>query len=336
MAQQGAFIPSSATSTFPGCALSCSQLLQAQALCLPPNQAQSTQIVYDNCFCQSPLLAAFATTPDSICVAECSIESDRDELRAWFENFCAQVASGVDPTTVTASAATNTPVIATSTISITSGTLAATVTATGSSSHASHGSQSWFAGHWQWVLMLIILALGFLALTFLAIWLKRRHRRKVEARRAVASGFTQDPEKRATRDIGRSATPDLWGPHQMMQATQGYGYTTEGIPEPQPESSKRASRRARKEESTRDPEKEIIETTDKSRSASATRPSIKRARPSELEQNARLIGAADRRSKSKKKRDKSLGPDDKDVEAMPKGAPVDTKGPDEITTIGKT
>lgn len=321
MTQQGAIIPTTASSTFPGCALSCAQLLQAQNTCLPPNQPQSSQLVYDQCFCNSPFLSAFATTPDATCVAECQIEADRQVLRAWFQNFCAQVANGNDPTTTTSTVPAGTPVIATSTISITSGTLAATVTATGSASTPSHAPQSWIQGHWQWVLMLAILAIGLTGLAFLAVWLKRRHRRKVEARRAVASGFTQDPEKRAPNDPRQSATPDLWGPHQMMQATQGYGYATEGNSEIHPESSKRASHRGRKAGTSRDPDKEILEVTEATLSHVATRPSMKRARPSELEHNARLIGAADRRSKSRKKLNKDHGSSEKDIEAMPKELP---------------
>jgi len=69
--------------------------------------------------------------------------------------------------------------------------------------------------------MLGILAVGLAFLTWLAIWLKRRHRRKVEERRAAVSGFPGPNEK---RDGARSATPDLWGPHQHMHHTKGWEY----------------------------------------------------------------------------------------------------------------
>lgn len=286
---------------------------------MPPNQPQSSQFVYDQCFCNSVLLTAFATTPDAICVAECQIQTDRQVLRSWYNNFCAQVRNGVDPTTTTSTAPAGTPVVATSTISISSGTVAATVTATSSATNtgASHADQTWIAGHWKWVLMLAILVIGLAGLTFLAVWLKRRHRRKLEAQRAAASGFGYDPEKRPANDPRRSATPDLWGPHQMMQATQGYGYTAEGVEEPGPEPGpgKRTSRKMRKVESTAQPARDDIEITEVDRGRVGTRPSMKRARPSELETNARLIGAADRRSKTKHKQKNDHEVYDKEVEA---------------------
>ena len=65
--------------------------------------------------------------------------------------------------------------------------------------------------HWQWILMVVILILGLGALAWLLVWLKKRHRRKVDERRAQLGGFPTEREKAAG---ARSATPDLWGPHQ--------------------------------------------------------------------------------------------------------------------------
>ncbi|KAK5100712.1 hypothetical protein LTR24_000858 [Lithohypha guttulata] len=141
------------------------------------------------------------------------------------------------------------------------------------------------------------MAVGLGLLAWLAVWWKRRRNRKLEVQRAAASGFSYDPEKRPATGPKRAATPDLWGPHQMMQATQGYGYTT------QPPND----------------ESDVIEIQEIDRTMSP-RPPNKRARPSELEINARMIGAADRRSKSREK--SRNGPRDKDVESglpeMPK------------------
>lgn len=60
--------------------------------------------------------------------------------------------------------------------------------------------------------MVGILALGLALLAWFCVWLKRRHRRKVDERRAAASGFPTAAEKRGG---AQSATPDLWGPHQV-------------------------------------------------------------------------------------------------------------------------
>jgi len=65
--------------------------------------------------------------------------------------------------------------------------------------------------------MLAILLVGFIGLAWLGIWLKRRHRKKVEERRAASSGFPSASEK---RDGARAATPDLWGPHQVSASPE--------------------------------------------------------------------------------------------------------------------
>jgi len=160
-------------------------------------------------------------------------------------------------------------------------------------------------------MMLGILAVGLAFLAWLAVWWKRRHRRKLEAQRAAASGFNYDPEKRPANDPRRSATPDLWGPHQMMQATQGYGYATEVINDA---SGTRKSKKYRGAETSRGIDPDVIEIQDMGKETMSSRPSNKRARPSELEVNARMIGAADRRSKSRGK-GQGQGTSEKEIEA---------------------
>ncbi|KAK5082695.1 hypothetical protein LTR05_006575 [Lithohypha guttulata] len=294
-------VPTSASASFPGCALSCTTLLQAEQICMPPNQPQAGQLVYDQCFCNSAFLTPFATTADGVCVTECAIPSDRLRLQSWFNNFCAQVSSGVDPTTLTATSSQAAATTVTTTSTATSGTVTVTPTSTSASSSSSSPdqNQSWIEGHWKWILMLVILAIGLALLAWLAVWLKRRHRRKLENLRATASGFSYDPEKRPANGIRRSATPDLWGPHQMMQATQGYGYASDEIVQAPKED--RHNRSHRGTEAVSRPEKDVIEIADIEKNAASLRPSNKRARPSELEVNARMIGAADRRSKSRTK-----------------------------------
>ncbi|KIV77872.1 hypothetical protein PV11_09650 [Exophiala sideris] len=217
-------VPTSASSTFPSCAVSCAVLLQAQTQCIPPAVATTNDLTYENCFCQSSLLSAPYSSPDAICTSECTAESDRTELQTWFENFCSEVGQGIDPLTTTA--ATPTPT-ATTIVTITS-TRPPTITATGtgnSATSATTSNKSWISTHWKWILMLGILVVAFALLTWGAIWLKRRHRRKVEERRAAMSGFPAANEKGGNR----AATPDLWGPHQHMQHTNGFEYSNPSI-----------------------------------------------------------------------------------------------------------
>ena len=74
--------------------------------------------------------------------------------------------------------------------------------------------------------MIGVLVVGFAILAGLALWLKRRHRRKVEQNRAVASGFPANQEKRG-RSASSAALEDMFGPHQHQDLTQGYNYTTD-------------------------------------------------------------------------------------------------------------
>jgi len=200
-------IPTSATSSFPACAVSCAVLQQAQTNCQP--QA-TTQLNFENCFCQEPTLAALYSTPDAICAAECPTASDRTLLQSWYSSFCQQVGQGIDPLTAVASASTTMVTITSTSSSVP----APTITGSGSTAAANRGDgESWISGHWQWILMLAILAIGFGLIAWGAIWLKKRHEQKLDQRRAAMSGFPSEAEKR--RDGARSATPDLWGPHQV-------------------------------------------------------------------------------------------------------------------------
>lgn len=85
--------------------------------------------------------------------------------------------------------------------------------------------------------MVVVLAIGLGALAWLLTFLKKRHRRKVNERRAQLGGFPTEREKAAG---ATAATPELWGPHQVsdtghnissfpdrtkhMHATQGWEY----------------------------------------------------------------------------------------------------------------
>jgi hypothetical protein len=135
-------IPSSGTSSFPACAVSCAVLTQAQTACQP--QA-TTQLAFENCFCQSPTLAALYSTPDAVCAAECPTESDRTLLQSWYSGFCQKVGQGVDPLTVvapTTTLVTSTAAAPTPTITK-AGTFAASQNETGKDWYASSCILHW-------------------------------------------------------------------------------------------------------------------------------------------------------------------------------------------------
>ena len=72
--------------------------------------------------------------------------------------------------------------------------------------------------------MLAILLVSLCLLALLAVYLKKRHRRKIDVQLAIASGFpvVSDRNGATSADIvGR----DMWGPHQHMEHTRGWEYS---------------------------------------------------------------------------------------------------------------
>jgi hypothetical protein len=136
------FLPTGASGNFPACAASCALLQQIETTCLTQTGQQATGLAAENCFCQSGSLQPLYSTPDAICTAECTSETDRGSLRTWFTSFCAQVGQGVDPNASTATTATPTTGATTGT-----NTNAPTATSGGSAiadQHRTSGSQSWY------------------------------------------------------------------------------------------------------------------------------------------------------------------------------------------------
>lgn len=131
-------VPIAASNAFPACALSCTPLLQAQGGCVPPAAPVTDQAVYVSCFCQSTLIAALHSSPDGTCDSWCTVESDRQELMAWYNSLCAAGGAATLPATTITS-----PVAGpqTTVVYITS-TAVPTTTATPTTSSSSDSSSS--------------------------------------------------------------------------------------------------------------------------------------------------------------------------------------------------
>lgn len=143
LASAQVLVPQAASNSFPACALSCPTLLSAQGGCVPPAAPVTDQAIYVSCFCQSSLLITLHTSPDGTCDSVCTVESDRQELMAWYNNFCASGGSGSVASTSTVAAPQTTIVYITSTSAPTS-TASPT---SGASSISSGGSNSWYDNH---------------------------------------------------------------------------------------------------------------------------------------------------------------------------------------------
>ncbi|KAL2815646.1 hypothetical protein BDW59DRAFT_153767 [Aspergillus cavernicola] len=169
LAQDVSLRPSAASATFPACGLTCTQLTQADDGCTPPTVQVTNRQTYVSCFCQSDLLRNFQTTADGTCDETCTTPADRQLLQQWYVNFCN---SGGN----TGNSGTNTD----SDEDTEDNTNSNTTSPADSSASPVAGSrnpapQSWLDGHYQWIIMIVILVVGFAALAVLGVWLKRRH-----------------------------------------------------------------------------------------------------------------------------------------------------------------
>lgn len=71
-------------------------------------------------------------------------------------------------------------------------------------------AQTWFQGHWKWIVMLIVMIIAIVGGWVGAIFLRRRYILKKE------------------REI-EMKPPVAWGPHQMQGATGGYNYESGAV-----------------------------------------------------------------------------------------------------------
>ncbi|KAL4999328.1 hypothetical protein BDV10DRAFT_165207 [Aspergillus recurvatus] len=165
--------PTAASSSFPACGLTCSVLAQADDSCTPPTAQVTNQETYVSCFCQSDLLKNFQTTADGTCDDTCTSSDDRQLLQQWYVDFCN---SGGDTESNSGTAEDSTSSSSSGNNSST-GNNNATSSANSAASHRA-GPQSWWDGHYQWVIMVIVLAVGFTAIAIVGVWLKRRHDKK--------------------------------------------------------------------------------------------------------------------------------------------------------------
>jgi hypothetical protein len=75
--------------------------------------------------------------------------------------------------------------------------------------------------------MLGILLVGLGLIALIAVYLKRRHRRKLDEKRASLSGLPSAPSAGHGRAPTPTPGPELWGPHQHMAHTRGWEYNHE-------------------------------------------------------------------------------------------------------------
>ncbi|RMJ28625.1 integral membrane protein [Aspergillus sp. HF37] len=169
LSQSVTLLPSSASDSFPACGLSCTVLQKAQDGCVPPAAPKTGQSTYVSCFCESALISPLHSNPNSVCQDVCKSASDRSLLQDWYNNFCAsggKIHKANDGKTSGDK---------TSDRKTSGSPSSAASTSTATSNETSSAPSSWWSSHYQWVIMLIVLAVAFTAIAVGGVYIKRRH-----------------------------------------------------------------------------------------------------------------------------------------------------------------
>lgn len=201
-AADGTIVPF--TSVLPACASLCGPLFDVQGACSPPVVAA----VSVSCFCSDARLKPFLTGTagvETVCgAASCQDAADLAKIQSWYETECGDTTTS--STTMSGSTVTGAST-ATSTLAASKSTTAAQGWYVNSFYLATSGAANIpnlrFAGHWRWVVFIIVVVLGLAIVWICAALLRRRYIRKKE------------------REI-EMRPPVAWGPHQMQAATAGY------------------------------------------------------------------------------------------------------------------
>ncbi|KAB2571381.1 hypothetical protein DBV05_g9949 [Lasiodiplodia theobromae] len=180
-------------SALPSCASNCEPFFKAQDGCLPSGGAPvSNQQTYVSCFCQSAMLTNFRAGSGIECTGACPSVNDQTAIQQWYVNFCksgggvnTQASSATSSSTTTSSTAP-TSSAPDSTATRNSNSVINDYDGDGDPSNNYEGS--WISAHWKWVLMLIIIFFAMVFFSIFGMWLKRRHRKKQDAKRANLSG----------------------------------------------------------------------------------------------------------------------------------------------------
>ncbi|PYI15794.1 hypothetical protein BO86DRAFT_395697 [Aspergillus japonicus CBS 114.51] len=206
-AQTVAILPSAASSSFPSCGLTCSVLLQAQSDCLPPAAPQTDSATYASCFCHSHNLTELHTSSNAVCDDTCTNASDRSLIQTWYNNYCAVGASLADADTTNKEEEKWQAHSAQSVTKI-------------RAYRRTAASNAWWSTHYKWVIMVIILVVGFSIISVVGVWAKRRHDRKYPGLyHAAATGGTDSALLAARQqEIGPAPGPDTRAPGQFMPA----------------------------------------------------------------------------------------------------------------------
>ncbi|KAH6608465.1 hypothetical protein Trco_001811 [Trichoderma cornu-damae] len=164
-------VPFGNRAALPECAVSCGHLYDANGACVPPAVPTNSPAVYTSCFCADPRLAAFSTTTGGVCDSACTADPNGlASITQWYHSIC-NIQNVAAPTSATT----------------TTTTTSESSSGTNSSQRTSQPSGDWISGHWQWVVMLVILVVGITSIWIGACIWRRRYVRNRERRRQAGN-----------------------------------------------------------------------------------------------------------------------------------------------------
>ncbi|CAK4034416.1 Hypothetical predicted protein [Lecanosticta acicola] len=230
-AQQG--VLSNGNSQLPQCAQSCALLQQAAQACSGTDTANEQVWI---CFCQSAYLKNLYQSATGVCDSACTNQADLQQVSTWYKSNCG-TDNGASEHAGDAAASSTTVAAASSTSGAASAAATPSASSGSSSSNRSKTSSTqsgdWWSNHYQWIVMLIVLAIAFPIMGFLAAWLKRRHDRKQDQ---IREGFNAGITSRSAGPMGNhennssAVAPAAVGesgqssPKRTRDAFMPYGY----------------------------------------------------------------------------------------------------------------
>ncbi|CAG8890526.1 unnamed protein product [Penicillium egyptiacum] len=186
-------LPTSASSKFPQCGLTCTTLTGAQTSCESGDASSWT-----SCFCQSSLLTGLKSS-GSICPS-CSA-ADQATLSTWYNDYCNSGGKDTSDTDTDTTTTTSSSDAASTSHSSASSTK-------NNSATAAEENKSWWSSHYRWVIMLIVLVIGFSTIAVFGVWLKRRHdAKRPNLYHGGSSSLLSTASPPAPRDAAWGAAP---------------------------------------------------------------------------------------------------------------------------------
>ncbi|RJE27161.1 integral membrane protein [Aspergillus sclerotialis] len=214
LAQGESLLPSSASDSFPQCALNCALLKQAESGCVPPAAPASPKSIYVSCFCQSSLISSLHSSPANVCDDSCNNPSDLSLLQKWYNNYCSSGGNVKEATTTTTSPPTS--------------TATNTADAKPASSASSSEPKSWWSTHYRWVIMIIVLAIGFTIIGVGGTYLKRRHDAKNPG---LYHGADHVGSNSGIFRSAQTGSPEFAGPGQFFASSASRHVNPDTVPE---------------------------------------------------------------------------------------------------------